>query len=161
MPITYRPIDTVTAQALRAGGPDAYGNAPERKISDGMGVPCRHCLRFVPAGAPYLVLAHRPFDDLHAYTETGPIFLCADPCEAGGGSAMPEFLDSPGYILRGYGKDERIVYGTGSVTPREAIPTRAATLLARDDIAFVHVRSASNNCFHCRIERIAATASGG
>jgi hypothetical protein len=25
--------------------------------------------------------------------------------------------------------------------------------LERDDVAFVHVRSASNNCFQCRIDR--------
>ena len=40
--ITALPTDEV--RALQAGGPDAYGTAPERVISTGAGNPCRHCL---------------------------------------------------------------------------------------------------------------------
>ncbi|WP_365830286.1 DUF1203 domain-containing protein [Brevundimonas sp.] len=29
----------------------------------------------------------------------------------------------------------------------------AAELLERDDIAYVHVRSSTNNCYQCRIDR--------
>jgi len=29
---------------------------------------------------------------------------------------------------------------------------RASQLLQRDDVAYVHVRSARNNCFQCRID---------
>ncbi len=65
---------------------------------------------------------------------------------------IPLFLDSPAYIVRGYGDDDRISYGTGRVTPTEAIPAVAAQLLADPAVAYVHVRSASNNCYHCRIE---------
>lgn len=151
--IVFSPIDTITVRALQAGGADAHGHAPERKISDGDGVPCRHCLDFVPAGEAYLVLAHRPFAGMHPYTETGPVFLCAGPCEPGGGTELPAFLDSPAYILRGYGADERIVYGTGGVVDTVRIPARAREVLARKDVAFVHIRSASNTCFHCRVER--------
>jgi hypothetical protein len=56
-------------------------------------------------------------------------------------------------IVRGYSADERIVYGTGAVVATDRIEETAATLFARDDVAFVHVRSASNNCFQCRIDR--------
>ncbi|MEL7228705.1 MAG: DUF1203 domain-containing protein [Pseudomonadota bacterium] len=153
MTIHFTAIDTETANAYRAGKPDDYGHKPERAISEGDGIPCRHCLKMVPKGQPYLVVAHRPFDGLNPYTETGPIFLCEHGCNRGGGdAALPEFLDSPGYIVRGYGANERIVYGSGGVVERDHIPERAETLLARDDIEFVHVRSASNNCFHCRID---------
>lgn len=153
MTITFIPMPTATARALQSGGPDAYGHTPERCISDGDGIPCRHCLEFVPEGAAYLVLAYRPFEGLHPYTETGPIFLCATPCAAGGGRRLPTFLDSPSYILRGYDAGERILYGTGAVTPTAEIMRRADDLLAREDVAFIHIRSASNNCFHCRVER--------
>ena len=66
---------------------------------------------------------------------------------------MPEILASPDYILRGYGADERIVYGTGGVVPTGWIVARAAELLAMAEVDFVHVRSARNNCFQVRIER--------
>ncbi len=61
-------------------------------------------------------------------------------------------LDSPDYIVRGYSADDRIVYGTGAVTPTEEIASRAGQLLEREDIAYVHVRSARNNCYQCRID---------
>ncbi|MGF1501609.1 MAG: DUF1203 domain-containing protein [Paracoccaceae bacterium] len=154
MPIAFAALPTEPVRALQAGGPDAYGHHPERQISDGDGVPCRHCLRQIPAGAPYLVLAYRPFASLQPYAETGPIFLCAAACPRGeGGAALPEILDSPQYMVRGYGTDERIRYGTGRVVATAEIPAAAEALLADPGIAFVHVRSASNNCFQVRIER--------
>lgn len=153
MAIVFTPLDTAIVRALRASAADAYGLAPERHLSDGDGVPCRHCLDFVPEGEPYLICAHRPFAGLHPYAETGPIFLCATDCAPGGGPDLPPFLDSPSYILRGYGPDERIVYGTGRAVARADIVARGTALLARPDIAFVHVRSASNTCYHCRIDR--------
>ena len=100
-----------------------------------------------------LVLAHRPFGALQPYAETGPIFLCADACEAGGGAEVPEILASPDYIVRGYGADERIVYGTGGVVATGQIVAQAAEVLAMPRVAFVHVRSARNNCFQLRVER--------
>lgn len=153
MTIRFAPLPTETVRALQAGGPDAYGHRPERRTSDGAGVPCRHCLRQVPAGRDYLILAHRPFPALQPYAETGPIFLCADPCAAGGGAALPEMLGSAQYIVRGYGADDRIVYGTGAVVPTPAIPARAEDLLARPDVAYVHIRSAANNCYQLRVDR--------
>ncbi|TIM19788.1 MAG: DUF1203 domain-containing protein, partial [Mesorhizobium sp.] len=45
------------------------------------------------------------------------------------------------------------VYGSGGVIPTGAIAARAESLFERDDIAYVHVRSARNNCYQCRIER--------
>ena len=118
--IRFAPIPTETVRALQAGGLDAYGMAPERQVSDGGGNPCRHCLGMIAQGAGMLVLAHRPFPALQAYAETGPIFLCADPCPAGGGEVLPAMLASPDYILRGYGADDRIVYGGPS--PEEDEP---------------------------------------
>lgn len=146
-------IPTDRARHYQAGGVDSYGLLPERKVSDGGGNPCRHCLRMIPEGAGMLVLAHRPFGALQPYAETGPIFLCADACERGGGVEVPEMLASSDYIVRGYGADERIVYGTGGVIPTGRIAARAEELLAMPGVDFVHVRSARNNCFQVRIER--------
>ena len=75
MPIRFSALPTEQVRRLQRGGPDAYALPPERKLSDGDGVPCRHCLQNVPAGKSYLVLAYRPFPALQPYAETGPIFL--------------------------------------------------------------------------------------
>lgn len=151
--IRFTPIPTETVRAYQAGGPDANGQVPERHISDGQGTPCRHCLQMVPKDAGLLILAHRPFPGPQPYAEIGPIFLCADGCRAGGGAGLPEILTAPDYIVRGYGPDDRIVYGTGGVIATAEIPARAAALLADPAIAYVHVRSARNNCYQVRIDR--------
>jgi hypothetical protein len=155
MPITFTPISTQIARRYQAGGADANGQPPERHVSDGDGTPCRHCLRIIPQGAGLLVLAHRPFPAPQPYAETGPIFLCADPASCPAPArpdAWPDILASPQYILRGYGKDHRIVYGTGAVVPTGRIAAEAEARLGDPRVAYVHVRSASNNCFLLRID---------
>lgn len=154
MNLRFEAIPTLIVRALQRGGVDANGQAPERKVSDGSGVPCRHCLRIVPEGQQYLVLAYRPFLSINPYAEVGPIFLCAEECESGSTTDMlPGFLTSERYIVRGYDLDERIVYRTGRVTDTPDIIAYCSELLGREDIAFAHVRSATNNCFHVRVER--------
>jgi hypothetical protein len=146
-------LPTEMARHYQSGGLDANGQLPERRVTVSEGYPCRHCLKLIRKGAGVLILAHRPFGALQPYAEVGPIFLCADACEAGGGEELPEFLSSPQYIVRGYSADERIVYGTGAVVPTPDILARAAALFENPGVDFVHVRSATNNCFHCRIDR--------
>ena len=150
----FKALPTEKVRALQAGGPDAYGLTPERKLSAATA-----CLAAIACGTlrpeSLLVLAYRPFPGLQPYAETGPIFLHAEACErAEDAEALPElFGKPPDYIVRGYGADDRIVYGTGAVVPTAEIPDRAAELLARPDIAYLHMRSAKNNCYQCRIER--------
>ncbi len=153
MPLMFQPIPTATVRAYQAGGLDANNQPPERHISDGDGNPCRHCLRMIPKGAGMLVLAHRPFPNPQPYAEIGPIFLCADACRAGGGTELPAILESPDYIIRGYSAQNRIVYGTGAVVAVAALTVAARTRLSDPNVAYLHLRSARNNCFQCRIER--------
>src|SRR5258706_9016466 len=154
MSIRFVALETDIVRALQSGAPDANGQQPEVHFAHRDGLPCRHCLGPIREGQPYLILAHRPFPAAQPYAEQGPIFLHAEPCGRGGGGAdIPEFLAGPSYILRGYGANDRIVYGTGRIVPTAEIPAAAAELLARDDVAYLHTRSATNNCYHCRIER--------
>jgi hypothetical protein len=152
--IRFTAMPSADAEHFWKGGTDAYGRSPEMQTSDGPGHPCRHCLKNIDAGEAFLVLAYRPFPSLQPYAETGPIFLHADPCPRYvAEEVLPPILSSPDYIVRGYGSDDRIVYGSGAVTPTGDIADRANSLLARDDIAYLHVRSARNNCYQCRIDR--------
>ena len=154
MTIRFTALPTDEVRALQRGEPDAYGLVPERHVSDGDGVPCRHCLKNVAAGEEYLIVAYRPFPALQPYAETGPIFLHARECErAGESDELPEILNSRDYIVRGYSADDRIVYGSGAVVATPDVRERAAALLARHDIAYVHMRSARNNCYQLRIDR--------
>ncbi len=153
--IMFRAMPTGDARHFQAGGTDAYGLAPERRVSDGDGVPCRHCLQDVAKGEDYLILAYRPFPALQPYAETGPIFLHAKACErATDGEEIPAMLNAAAsHLIKGYGSDDRIVYGTGKIVPSADLEREAAKILQRGDVAYVHVRSALNNCYTCRIDR--------
>jgi hypothetical protein len=55
-------------------------------------------------------------------------------------------------LVKGYSADDRIVYGLGKIVPVAEVPSRAGEVLADARVAYVHVRSATNNCFTCRID---------
>ena len=156
MPVVFTPLPTDVVRGYQSGQPDANDQPPERAISDGDGNPCRHCLRMIPNGAEMLIFAHRPFPTPQPYAELGPIFLCADAatCHAMAASdAIPEIFASPDYILRGYGPTDRIVYGTGAVVPTDRIAVEAQARFDDPRVAYIHVRSARNNCYQVRIDR--------
>lgn len=155
MSLSFEALPSNLVRGWRQGAPDAHGQPPERgALSDGQGVPCRHCLSNVPAGQRYLILAHRPFPAPQPYAETGPIFVCEADCPRWDGAGLPPILStSPDYLLKGYGADHRIRYGTGRVVPAGEVAAYAAALLGDPSLAFVDVRSARNNCYQLRICR--------
>lgn len=151
--LVFAAMNPGEADAIRQGEPDAYGQKPERSRAAGT-FPCRACLGQIKDGEEMLLLAYRPFPKLQPFAETGPVFIHMEPCGPyRAQEVLPPMLDSPDYIVRGYGHDDRIVYGTGAVIPVQKISVRAGELLERDDVAYVHVRSARNNCYQCRIDR--------
>ena len=99
-----------------------------------------------------LILAYRPFPEMQPYAETGPIFLCAEDCARHEDSAAlpPVLTTSPDYLIKGYSPDHRIVYGTGAVVPTPDMKARIAAILDDPRVAYVHIRSARNNCYQAR-----------
>ncbi len=153
--LTYRAMPTADAEHFWSGGPDANGQLPEHAVSDGAGVPCRHCLKDVGAGESYLILAYRPFPSPQPYAETGPIFLHASPCpRAADADSIPAMLAKrKAHLVKGYNSQNRIVYGTGQIVESAQLDEAARATLERPDVAYLHVRSAVNNCYTCRIDR--------
>ena len=154
--IQFTSMPTDQAVSYQAGRLDAHGQVPETHISDGSGIPCRHCQQEVTAGDAYLILAYLPFDSLQPYAEMGPIFLHADSCQryAESDDMPPMFLSREAFLLKGYGTDNRIIYGTGKIVKTSELTSYATELLDDPVVAYVHVRSALNNCFTCRIDRM-------
>lgn len=150
----YHPYEQNFVDHIRKGGADANGQPAERAISDGQGKPCRSCLNTIPEGAAMLILAARPFPQPQPYAETGPIFLCAEHCAPYAGENVPPVLtSSPDYLMKAYSADNRIVGGTGRITPADEIDAYGTTLFERPEVAYIDVRSARNNCFLTRITR--------
>ncbi len=78
-----------------------------------------------------------------------------DTCERNHETAdIPDVMETrPRFIVRGYTADERIRYGTGDVVETHDIVDACEERFEDPEIEFIHVRSASNNCFYCRVER--------
>jgi hypothetical protein len=156
VPIRYVALPSQEVAALRRGAPDAYGQPAARAVATGSGEPCRHCLGFVPTGRPMPILAHRPFPRPQPHAETGPIFLGGDACAPFAGAAPAIFDGAPDYPVKGCSPDDRIVYATGRVVPTAGVEAYAEALPQDGRVAYVHVRSARNDCRQLRIERAAA-----
>lgn len=151
--LIVRGIPTAHAHALRQGGLDAHGQPPLAQPSSGLGNPCRHCLQLIAPGDTKLVLAYRPFDTAQPYAETGPVFLHQDDCERYEADALPAwFAHLAPALVRGYDVNDWIVYETGRVVPGAELAQACRDILARPDVAYVHIRS-KFNCFQCRVER--------
>ncbi|MGH8051723.1 MAG: DUF1203 domain-containing protein [Arenimonas sp.] len=148
-----RGISTEEAVRLKKLVPDAYGQKPLEIISDGKSNPCRHCLGLIAKGDAMLLLAYRPFDQLQAYAETGPIFLHKDACERYDSQAMPAWFDyfAPA-IIRGYSEHHCIRYDTGQAVPGTDLTSACQNILSDISVAYVHIRS-KFNCFQCRVDR--------
>jgi hypothetical protein len=148
-------LPTAEVRALQSGGLDANGQPPERRLAEGVGNPCRHCLEDIEAGEEILILSYRPFPTAQPYAEIGPIFLHGRPCGGYQAQAQPPamFFERPQLLIRGYSNDHRIIYGSGRIVATTDLAEECAALLQEPDIAYVHLRSASNNCFQCRVER--------
>jgi len=145
---------THVAQSYRAGGIDANKQLPENVVSDGNENECRHCLKFIEKGERMLILSHRPFTHIQAFAETGPVLLHAKECARYSNDfALPEIYQQRNMIVRGYTSEDRIMYGTGAVVAMAELSLTAATLFENIDVAYLHVRSASNNCYHFKVER--------
>ena len=153
MPLIFKAIPTKDARNAQNDKPDANGQIPERVISDGEGNPCRHCLTEIPKGAPMLILGYRPFPTLQPYAEVGPIFLCANKCERHEetGTLPKLFWNSKQMLIRGYSKDDRIVYGSGAVVKISDLVDAIKSGFTNPKIKYFHMRSASNNCFQAKV----------
>ena len=81
MHIAFHGLPTDIVATLRHKMRDAYDLPVERRQAGDDGC-CRHCLAPTPPEEDMLILAHRPFEGVNAYTETGPLFLCAEDCAA-------------------------------------------------------------------------------
>jgi hypothetical protein len=151
--LRVRGITTQASTKFQNFEPDANNQRPVEMISDGKSNPCRHCLGLIAKGDAMLLLAYRPFNDLQAYAETGPIFLHKNSCERYDSDTMPAWFEhfDPA-IIRGYNEHHYIRYDTGKAVSGRELATACRDILSDASVAYVHIRS-KFNCFQCRVDR--------
>ena len=132
MALRFVPMPTAEATALQASAPDANGQSPEMHVAVKAAVPAATASsRSRPASATSSS-ATGPFPEPQPYAEVGPIFLHAEACGGYRAAELPPILRTDGAcIIRGYGGDDRIVYGSGRVVANAKIPRGGGRALRR------------------------------
>jgi hypothetical protein len=115
------------------------------------GYPCRHCLRFAKPGERLILFPYASIPAGHPYSEIGPIFVHAEPCERY--SATHEYPDDlrRGRAFRAYNANcDMIDAEVADGSEPEAIVEK---LLQNPETAFVDARSVIRGCYTFRIQR--------
>jgi hypothetical protein len=146
------PLRTEIAEAARrkaeAGAPDhavVTADSPE-------GYPCRHCLRWAQPGERMILFPFAAIAPGRPYSESGPIFVHAEPCDryAATHEYPPEFRS--GRVLRAYNSQRDMI--AAEIANGEEPEAVIERFLEKPETAFVHVRSANRGCYTMEVERI-------
>jgi hypothetical protein len=145
------PLRTEIAEAARAA---AEAGAPDHAVvtadSPG-GYPCRHCLRWARPGERMILFPFAAIPPRRPYSESGPIFVHADPCERYRATEEYPAEFREGRVIRAYNSQHEIIAAeVANGAGPEAVIER---FLQKPETAFVHVRSASHGCYTMEIER--------
>ena len=144
-------MQTKIAEAARAA---AEANAPDHAVvlaDSPRAYPCRHCLRWAQPGERMILFPFAAIPPGRPYSETGPIFVHAEPCERY--AAVDQFPAAfrEGRAIRAYNSDHDII--AAEIADGEGPEAVIERFLQKPETAFVHVRSATRGCFTMEIER--------
>ena len=146
------PLPTEVAEAARRS---AVKGVPDHEIivaDSPHGYPCRHCLRFARSGERVILFPYAAIPPGHPYSESGPIFVHADPCRRYTTTTEFPVELRNGRALRAYNSkfnmiDAEVVNGSEP----EAVIEK---MLQNPETAFVDARSVTRGCYTFRIERV-------
>jgi hypothetical protein len=151
--LVFEPIPPGRLQEIRAAGVDEAGNRLSVQTAAEGGSPLRCCLRESAPGERLLLIAYTPPGTRGAYAERGPVFIHAEPC---GGYLSPDryppALSHRQQVARAYDREGRIADGV-LVADGERAMTVIRELLARPDVAIVHLRNVGYGCYNFAVRR--------
>jgi Protein of unknown function (DUF1203) len=116
------------------------------------GYPCRHCLRWAQPGERMILFPFAAIPPGQPYSESGPIFVHAEPCERYATTLKFPSEFRKGRVLRAYNSRKQII--AAEVAKAEGPEAVIERFLQKPETAFVHVRSASHGCYTMEIERV-------
>ena len=140
-------ITEAARQAAKAGATDHAVITADSPT----GVPCRHCLRWAKVGERVILFPYAAIPAGHPYSESGPIFVHAEPCERYAATYQFPADFRKGRVMRAYNSrfdmiDAEVVNGSEPETVIEK-------LLQNPETAFVDARSVTRGCYTFRIQR--------
>jgi Protein of unknown function (DUF1203) len=146
------PLATKVAEAARRA---AAGGALDHvviKADSSNGFPCRHCLHWAKPGERVILFPYTSVPHGHPYSESGPIFVHADPCERYATTREYPADFREGRVFRAYDANHNMIDAeVADGTEPEAVIEK---LFKNSKTTFVHARSVSRGCYTFGIERI-------
>jgi len=151
---TFRivPLPTEIAETAREKVRAGAADHALISIDSPTGYPCRHCLRWASLGEQVVLFPFASIPAGHPYSESGPIFVHAKPCER-----YPAIGEYPTAfrehrVFRAYDAqhnmvDAEIVNGS---EPEEVIER----LFENPRNEYLQARSATRGCFTFKVERV-------
>jgi uncharacterized protein DUF1203 len=143
IPLLSEVADTAR-RAVKAGAPDhaiVTANSPN-------GFPCRHCLRWAKPGERLILFPYAAIPPGHPYSETGPIFVHAKPCERYRATEEYPADFRNGRVFRAYDTNYNMIDAeVANGNHPEAVIEK---LLQNPKTEFVDARSVTRGCFTFR-----------
>ena len=151
--VTVHAIDPPRLDAVRRAGADGWGNPFMPYVASGEGEPLRCCLRFARAGEQIALISFAPFEQQSVWREVGPVYVHAERCSGPGEPGVPAGLSRGPLLLRTYRADGSMNYDHNTLVGAEDVAPMLEDLLAKEEVATVHVRTVLPQCFLYAVTR--------
>ena len=149
------PIPSETAARWRAAGRDDRGGVLHRRVVDGPGFPCRHCLQLGAPGEAMLLGSYSLPHPRGVYWTPSPIFLHAHDCpryEAE--DAIAPIVAANGIVsVRSYDAAEMCLYELGQVCEGREVAGPLLRALAETRVRAINIHTARPGCLPTAVER--------
>jgi hypothetical protein len=145
------PLPTEVAEEARRSAANGNPDHAIMVVDSPNGYPCRHCLRFARLGERVILFPYVAIPPGHAYSESGPIFVHAEPCERY--AATREFPADfrKGRAMRAY--DSKFDMIDAEVVNGSEPETVIGKFFQNPETVFVDARSVTRGCYTFRIQR--------
>jgi hypothetical protein len=150
------PIPTATAERWRATGRDDRGNPVQRRVVDGPGFPCRHCLQLGQPGETMLLGSYELQRPQGVYWTPSPIFLHEHACPAfdAADEIAPIVLANGIVSVRAYDAEDLCLYDLGAISAGPDVAPFLARALDDPRTAHVNIHTARPGCLLTAVEKL-------
>jgi hypothetical protein len=140
-------IAETARRAARAGAPDHAVLTADSPT----GYPCRHCLQWAQPGEEVILFPYQSVPPGRPYSESGPIFVHAEPCPAYAATDKYPANFRSHRVLRAYNATNDMIDAV--VVENDQPEPVIAQLLENPATAYLQARSVTRGCYTMRLER--------
>ncbi len=150
------PVPTETAARWRETGIDDRGGALHRRVVDGPGFPCRHCLRLGESGEAMLLGSYDLPRPQGTYWSPSPIFVHESDCRRFDAvdEIAPIVLANGIVSVRSYDAEEMCLYDLGAVSEGKDVAPILMRAIADPRTRHVNIHTARPGCMLTAVEKL-------